>query len=1202
VTAYQQTVAETLQAPVVPVTTLRRPAIAKISTIQPQVVPLAQTVPVTAYQQTLVETPQAPVVPVTTLRRPAVVRVPVIQSAEAVPVTSYQERVAETPAAAAVPIAPVVPLVENTAHVITHDRRLTVSQAPTAGTVPLTTYFQETPVVSAISTRNKLRPVLHQEPAVSVSRPVVPIVNTYLSTPAPTVLPIQTEFSETGGSGFAVGRDAEEVHSFQGRPAISVATSGAFGIAVPNIRPDVETFGAVVPENAVPVTEGSVIRKGDYSRGNSFSTTATTVITGGSAPSGNVYSPPTPAVISSDSITSVLRSGISSGGYSYSTPASPILIGEAISVTPIPTVKSLVSSGSYSLSTHLPTEKSNALSSEYSHASPASTVVSSGTVSVNAIPLVRPNVGTHSVPSVGIVSGDTPAVGFSYPKPYSLFATGKAGTFGGVSLASGLEPALFESTQRLASGLEIPASTVGPTFVGSDIARERYSTRAGAARLTAPPTSNAEITNIHENGYVPNTFISRGYTLNHKALLPSTVEPIHSASVVDGDFGVRTSYQRGEFVASYPAGESKERFTPQINLTYGAPPVTVYTADSGFISDTSRARERGRPYLSPVSGYVSSIPVPVTPTSGPRIVYSDAARPNFVSSTLSPVAYTAQIIPKSEVVSTPAPAVTSTLVYPTVPSVLQSTSSDHQNPETFGLRVGQPASRRKPTPTTGINYENENVEALLDKYSGKFGGLLDNNKEGFINGVITGDLGDRDIGGVANGRGGSHRGHVDRVGVSRLKGVHSATGYRDKSFSTVSGTRDGFLTTPETDISSSTQTLGNVEYISTTSSPNAGGYRGKIRYGLKVNTDADEGNGYDAITVGHQDSKLRSKQAPAVFITRLSDINPLLIAKLGAQCTCKSNTVTLKRPDEFPNDGTSGNKLAPISSVIFDDDETSRSGTYNIPEHIPLAPLPGSNLVTGSSPDIILGLNEGIPSTSESLPPVPLATPRTTEFLKAIGLDEIRVTPTPTVFVTTLRPRTRLRAGSQTVTNPSAPIAEIGSTIPSATGISYRARPQALNVVSTTAVPVAVPRVSGAGRVKAFSGGYPEAGSLDSGANVVGSSKGSGIRTDGSVLPARSDATARAGIGAGRAFDRYGPGGWRGLDETLQGSVDCQRAGLFRHPKYCNKFYACYWDEWKGRYTLHVFNCPVHLAYDSNLGACNWPSKGPSCSDDNLLV
>jgi hypothetical protein len=1214
VTAYQQTLVETPQASFIPVTTIRRPAVAKISAIQPQVVPVAQTVPVTAYQQTVVGTPQAPVIPVTTIRRPAVVKVPVIHSAvahvaEAVPVTPYQERVAA--AAAAVPVAPVVPLVDNTAHVITHDRRPTLSQTQIVGAAPLTTYFQETPVVSTITTRNKLRPVPHLVETIPVSRPVVPIANTYLSTPAPTLLPIQTEFSAAGGSGFAIGRDAGDGRPFQGRPAISVATNGAVGISVPSISPDVETFGAV------PVTEGPVLSKGDSSGGNSFSTTATTVFTSGSAPlssvqshvsSGNVYSPPAPAILASNSITSALRSGISNGGFLYSTPASAVLTGEAISVTPVPTVTSRVSSGSFSLSTHLPAEKSIALSSEYSQASPASTVVSSGTVSVNAFPLVKPNVGTHSVPSVTIVSGDnvpvintrvTPAVGYSYPKPSVSFVTGKAETSGGVSLASGLEPALFESTQRLASGLEIPSSTAGPTFDGSDIARERYSTRAGATRLTVLPTSSAEITNIHGNGYdVPE--ISRDYALNHKALLSSTVEPVHSVSVIDGDFGARKYYQRGEFVASYSAGESRERFTPQINLTYGAPPVTVYTGDSGFISDISRARGRARPYLSPVSGYVSSTPVPVTPASGPRIVYSDTARPNFVSSTSSPVVYTAQIIPRSQVVSTPAPAVTSTLVYPAVPSVLQSTSSDHHNPEGFGLRVGQSASRRKPTPTTGTNYDNENVEALLDKYSGKFGGLLDNNKEGFISGVITGDLVDRGVGAVVeDGRGeGSHRGRVDSLGLSGFKGVHSATGYSDKSFSTVSGTRDGFSTTPETDISSGTRTLGNVEYISTTASPSTGGSRAKFRYGLKVNTDAAGGVGHDAIAAGRQDSKLRSKQAPAVFITRLSDINPLLIAKLGAQCTCKSNTVTLKRPDEFSNDGISGNKVAPISSEIFDDDVTSRSGTYNIPEHIPLAPLPGSNLVTGSSPDIILGLNEGIPSSSESLTPVPLATPRTTEFLKGIGLDEIRVTPAPTVLVTTLRPRTRLRAGSQIGSTPPAPIGEVSS----ATGIRYHARPQAPIVISTTAVPVAVPRVPDPGRVRAFSGGYPETGFLGSGADVVGSTRGSGIRTDGSVLTVESGAAARAGIGAGRAFDRYGPGGWRGLDETLQGSVDCQRAGLFRHPKYCNKFYACYWDEWKGRYTLHVFNCPVHLAYDSNLGACNWPSKGPSCSGDNLLV
>lgn len=89
--------------------------------------------------------------------------------------------------------------------------------------------------------------------------------------------------------------------------------------------------------------------------------------------------------------------------------------------------------------------------------------------------------------------------------------------------------------------------------------------------------------------------------------------------------------------------------------------------------------------------------------------------------------------------------------------------------------------------------------------------------------------------------------------------------------------------------------------------------------------------------------------------------------------------------------------------------------------------------------------------------------------------------------------------------------------------------------------------------------------------------------------------------GAREAFDRYGPGGLRSRDETLQGVVDCQRAGLFRHPKECNKFYACRWDCDKKRFTLHVFNCPVHLTFDASLGACNWPSQGPACLENTLL-
>ncbi|CAH1710162.1 unnamed protein product [Aphis gossypii] len=63
----------------------------------------------------------------------------------------------------------------------------------------------------------------------------------------------------------------------------------------------------------------------------------------------------------------------------------------------------------------------------------------------------------------------------------------------------------------------------------------------------------------------------------------------------------------------------------------------------------------------------------------------------------------------------------------------------------------------------------------------------------------------------------------------------------------------------------------------------------------------------------------------------------------------------------------------------------------------------------------------------------------------------------------------------------------------------------------------------------------------------------------------------------------------------------CTRAGLFRDPKQCNKFYSCNWDKWTQKYELSEFKCPIHLAFDENLSACNWPSKGPACSHDTLI-
>ncbi|RWS30135.1 actin-related protein 2/3 complex subunit 1A-like protein [Leptotrombidium deliense] len=49
----------------------------------------------------------------------------------------------------------------------------------------------------------------------------------------------------------------------------------------------------------------------------------------------------------------------------------------------------------------------------------------------------------------------------------------------------------------------------------------------------------------------------------------------------------------------------------------------------------------------------------------------------------------------------------------------------------------------------------------------------------------------------------------------------------------------------------------------------------------------------------------------------------------------------------------------------------------------------------------------------------------------------------------------------------------------------------------------------------------------------------------------------------------------------------CSRPGLFQHPQDCNKFYECYWDKFINKYTLHSFECPVKLAFDSRIIGCS---------------
>lgn len=78
----------------------------------------------------------------------------------------------------------------------------------------------------------------------------------------------------------------------------------------------------------------------------------------------------------------------------------------------------------------------------------------------------------------------------------------------------------------------------------------------------------------------------------------------------------------------------------------------------------------------------------------------------------------------------------------------------------------------------------------------------------------------------------------------------------------------------------------------------------------------------------------------------------------------------------------------------------------------------------------------------------------------------------------------------------------------------------------------------------------------------------------------------------------YNQQGFPGLRNFTDGSVPesaCTRPGLFQHPHDCNKFYECYFDRFVNKFTLHLFECPVKLAFDSRIVGCSGPTDPTVC-------
>ncbi|CAH0564421.1 unnamed protein product [Brassicogethes aeneus] len=317
--------------------------------------------------------------------------------------------------------------------------------------------------------------------------------------------------------------------------------------------------------------------------------------------------------------------------------------------------------------------------------------------------------------------------------------------------------------------------------------------------------------------------------------------------------------------------------------------------------------------------------------------------------------------------------------------------------------------------------------------------------------------------------------------------------------------------------------------------------RSRVRVITSTTTEAYGDEAEIQITTRRPSKVVKIGRPTAKTIIKQNDFHPLLAAKLGAQCTCVSNTVKLrkKKPE----------KIIVVEEDNEDDEDDDEA-----------------NGKEGDDDNDVYLVNTDDNDDENS---------------NGVIVESYKYDPKKTVVEITPTPEVYIKSTT--------------GTVPSSTTQAYKVKKR-LRVIrplpTTEATEILIKsRVTPVKVVEVTTDGPSD--------RQIAKAVRTGLKLV--KLAAKEGAKEGTEEVLSKSFDRYGPGGVRSKNEKLQGTVDCQRAGLFRHPTQCNKFYACRWDCKKNRFTLHVFNCPVHLTFDNNLGACNWPSQGPACLENTLL-